>query len=209
MAQPQQMLDRLSRAVAIVGPDIRQRAADHASHRHDRRHGVRPLLGDRPRVRTAGRAHDDAGDIVLAQGSEHLRLTIGILIGVGEDRHEAEMIKGVLDADGELGEERIGEIADDHADEVGRGGAQAGGAAMIDVAERPHGPAYALARLRRDQIAAPTELAKRSISTRRPGVRHRRSSPDRFARPFPPDPSTRTFVSRRGLERTNWMAQTP
>ena len=148
------MLDRLPRALAIVRPDVRQWAADHAPHRNDGRNRIGPLLCDCPGVRPAGGAHDDARDVVLAQRPQHLRLAFRILVGVGEDRREAEAIERVLDAGCELGKKGIVEIADDHADEVGRGGAQAGRAAMIDVAQRPHGAAYALARLRRDQIAA-------------------------------------------------------
>ena len=40
--------------------------------------------------------------MVLAQRAEHLRLTRGILIGVGQDRREAEVIESVLDAGREL-----------------------------------------------------------------------------------------------------------
>ena len=129
----------VARALVIVGSNIRQRAADHAAHRDDGGNCVRPLLGDRPGIRAARRAYDDAGDVVLAQRTEHLRLTIGVLIGVGEDRGETEMIERILDAGRQLGEKGIVEIADDHPDEVGRGGAQARRAAMIDVAERLHG----------------------------------------------------------------------
>ena len=114
----------------------------------------RPLLRERPGVGAARRAHDDAGDVVLAQRAQHLRLPLRILVGVGEDRREAELVERVLDADRQFGEERVGQVADDHADEVGRSGAQARGAAVIDVAERLHRPRDALARRLGDQLAA-------------------------------------------------------
>ena len=132
------MLDGETLALVVVGPDVGERTADHAPHRDDRRNGQRPLLRERPGVGAARRAHDDAGDIVLAKRPQHLGLPRRVFVGVGEDRREAQLIKCVLDPRGELGEERVGEIADDHADKVGRGRPQARGAAVVDIAERAH-----------------------------------------------------------------------
>ena len=42
---------------------------------------------------------------------QHLVLALGILVGVGEDRHEAELVERILDADGELGEEGVRQVA--------------------------------------------------------------------------------------------------
>ena len=160
MAEPQEMLHRVARALAIVRADIGQGAADHPSHGDDGRNGLRPLLRERPRVGAARRAHDDPRDVMLAQRAQHLRLPLRILVGVGEDRREAELVERVLDADRQFGEERVGEVADDHADEIGRRGAQARGAAMIDIAERPHRPRDALARRLGDQLRCPTSTSE-------------------------------------------------
>ena len=57
--------------------------------------------------------------MMFPQRTQNMALSLMILIGVGEDRHETQPIKRILDADGEFGEEWIGQIADDHADKVG------------------------------------------------------------------------------------------
>ena len=55
--------------------------------------------------------------------------------GVGDERHDAGRLEDPLDADREFGEEGVGEVVDDHADDVGLRLAQIGGAAVVDVAE--------------------------------------------------------------------------
>ncbi len=119
MAKPQQMFDRGPLALLVVGTDIGQRTADHAAHRDDGRDAGRPLLGQRPGIGAARRAHDDPGDVVFAHRPQHLRLTRRVFIGIRQDRRKATLKQRVLDARRELGEERIVQIAHDHADEIG------------------------------------------------------------------------------------------
>jgi len=138
MPEPQQMLDGGALALLVVGADIGQRTADQTAHGDHGWNMRRPLLGQRPGIGAARRAHDDAGDIVLLHRLQHLRLPRRVVAGIGQDRGEAALEQRILDARRQLGKEGIVEIAHDHADQVGRGGAQAGGAAMIDIAERLH-----------------------------------------------------------------------
>src|ERR1700722_15636278 len=67
-----------------------------------------------------------------------MALSFMVFIRIGEDRHETQPIKRILDADGEFGEERVGQIADDHADKVGGRRAKTGGAAIVDITETLH-----------------------------------------------------------------------
>ncbi len=94
-----------------------------------------PAASRAPSRRAARGAHHDAGDPMLAHGAQHLGLALEVLVGVGEDGHEAELVERLLDADGEFGEEGVRQVADDHADEVGARGAQIRRAAVVDVAE--------------------------------------------------------------------------
>ena len=76
--------------------------------------------------------------MMFPQRAQNMALSLMIFIRVGEDRHETQPIKRILDADGEFGEERVGQIADDHADKVGGRRAKTGGAAIVDITETLH-----------------------------------------------------------------------
>src|SRR3712207_8093705 len=56
----------------------------------------------------------------LFRSLQHAPLPLPVFVGVGEDGNEAEPVERVLYGDGELGEERVHEVGNDHADEARR-----------------------------------------------------------------------------------------
>jgi hypothetical protein len=112
---------------------------------------------------------------------QHLPLAGEVVVGVGEDGREAEPVEAVLDADGELGKERVLQVGHDHADEIGAGGTQVGGGAVVDVADVLHGLAHLVGGFRLDAVGtAQDERDGRARNARLTGnVQHGRSCAQR------------------------------
>ena len=127
--------------------------------------------------RAARRRHDEAGDALLHQRLQHLVLAHRILGGVGDERHDAGRLEDALDADRQLRIEGVGQVVDDHADDVGLRLAQIGGAAIVDVADIVDGLAHLARRSPAGSGRCPAARATRSTSTRRPRGRCPGSSP--------------------------------
>ena len=119
----------------VVGRDRRNAAVGQAPHdEYDRNVG---RLDHAERVGGgAVRGRDDqAGDALLHQRFQHFLLPHRVFGGVGDEGNDAGRLEHALDADRHFGEERVGQVVDDHADDVGMGLAQIGGAAVVDVAD--------------------------------------------------------------------------
>src|SRR6185312_8123814 len=65
----------------------------------------------------------------------------------------AGRLEDTLDADSHLGEKRVGQIVDDHADDVGMRLAQIGGTPVVDIADVIDRLAHLARRFRPDQPA--------------------------------------------------------
>ena len=122
-------------AAMIVGRDHRDAAFRQAAHGEDHRNARRLQAPEGARRRAARRRDDEAGDALLHQRLQHFFLAHRILRRVGDEGHDAGRLEDALHADRQFGEKGIGEIVDDHADDVGMGLAQIGGAAVVDIAD--------------------------------------------------------------------------
>ena len=135
MALADQMSSGKIGAAMIVGRDHRDAAFRQAAHGEDDRHARRLQPPERARRGAARRRDDEAGDALLHQRFQHLFLAHRIFRRVGDEGHDAGRLEDALHADRQFGEKGIGEIVDDHADDVGMGLAQIGGAAVVDIAD--------------------------------------------------------------------------
>ncbi len=91
-------------------------------------------------------------------------------------------------ADGQFGKEAVGQIVDDHADDLRLRLAQIGRAAIVDVADVLDRLASPCRRFRADERRCPGGRAKPSTSTPRPAARYPVSSPcSRMPNLFLPD----------------------
>ena len=130
------MLRRQGHAEPEVGADIvRALPADPPQHLHGR-DAVALELVDDVRARALGRGEQDAVDSMLAHAGDEAGLASGLLRGVGDERHPARLIEGVVDPGGKLRVERVGDLANDQADGMRQAGAQVRRGAVIDIAER-------------------------------------------------------------------------
>ena len=146
-------------AAASAAPDDCQDDGGHAAIRHaahgehDRdaglAHPVERLGGG-----AAGGRDDEAGNALLHHRLQHLLLADRIFGGVGDEGNDTGRLEDALHADGELGEEGVRQVVDDHADDVGMRLAQIGGAAVVDIADILDRLADFCRRLGADQAAA-------------------------------------------------------
>lgn len=138
----------------VVGRDYRDAALRQPAHGEDHRDARRFQATEGIRPGATRRRHDEAGDILLHQRFQHLFLAHRIFGRVGDERHDARRLENAFHADRELREEGIGQIVDDHADDVGMSLAQVGGAAVVDITDILDRLADPVRRFRPDQPAA-------------------------------------------------------
>ena len=140
-------------AVGIVAAEHRHVGAlDRARDQH-RRQAV--VLGE-PDVfgrRADGRRHDDAVGAELQQRVDEGALLFQLVVVVGEEEGLAAAVELAFDRAQDLGEERVHDVVDDDADDAGARGPEAGGAAVVDVADGARMLLDALARGIGDQRA--------------------------------------------------------
>ena len=138
----------------IVRRNHRDTAFRQAAHGEYDRHARHFQPSERGR-RCAARGRDDeAGDALFHKRFQNLFLAYRVLRRVGDEGHDSGRLEDTLHADRQFGEERIGEVVDDHADDIGMGLAQIGGAAVVDVADILDRLAHLDRGLRPDQPAA-------------------------------------------------------
>ena len=99
-------MPRLAQRLERAGSSSRGRGDEHALH---------PLLGEHVEVRG---------------------LPAGSVVAVAEDHGEPGGLGDVLDAAGDVGEERVGDVEHDQADRAAAAGAQLPGRLVADEAER-------------------------------------------------------------------------
>ena len=87
------------------------------------------------RRRADGRRHDDAVGAELQQRVDEGALLFQLVVVVGQDEGLAAAVEFAFDRAQDLGEERVHDVVDDDADDARARGAQAGGAAVVDVAD--------------------------------------------------------------------------
>ena len=90
-------------------------------------------------VLAAGRTEDGPGRLVRAHQREQLGLALGVMVADPEQHRIAGAVRLALDALDQLGEERIGDVGDDQADQRGRSPLQAARHGVALVAEPGHG----------------------------------------------------------------------
>ncbi len=115
----------------------------------------------------AGRADQQTVDPAVEQGADVVVLLCGALTGIADDQAVAEAAGLVLDGVGQLGEEGVGEVADDQAEGAGPGGAQRAGDVVGAVAQLLHGGEHPLAGLR-DRAVAVEDAGDRGDGDPRP-----------------------------------------
>ena len=153
VAERNQMLGRQIRSLAMVVAGEIER---HALHEARDLHAGHAEIGDALQGFRRGafrRTDDQAVGIVFAHGVDEAILMRRVFGRVAQEHRLPDPRQRALDRGGELGEIRIVQFVDGDADGVGALGAQARGAAIIDVAERAHGFEHALAGRFRDQRA--------------------------------------------------------
>jgi hypothetical protein len=119
----------------IVGRDHRDAAVRQPAHGEDHRHASRLKTAEGARRGAARRRHDQPGDALFHQRLQDFFLAHRIFRRVGDEGHDAGRLEDALHADRQFGEKRVGEIVDDHADNVGVRLAQIGSAAVVDIAD--------------------------------------------------------------------------
>ena len=139
MSQIQQMLGRQLRATTVVEREevplrddflrTRQVAVEDQGRRmrSDR-------LEQAQTVAAFGGGQDDPGRIVLHQRRQHFLLALGRFAGAAEQSDEARACKRLVDARGELREERIRQIVDHHRDARRPAAAQVACRTVVDIA---------------------------------------------------------------------------
>ena len=135
VAERDQVIGGKPGAVGIVAAEDRHlRAFDGARDQH-RRQAV--LLGhdDVFGRRADGRRHDDAVGAELQQRVDEGALLFELVVMVGQDEGLPAAVELALDRAQDLGEERVHDVVHDDADDARARGAQAGGAAVVDIAD--------------------------------------------------------------------------
>ena len=125
------VMPRWKSALTIVGvcpPDAPQ-------HLHDRQ-ARRAERVDRFRRGAFRRREQDAVDPMLLHAGDEAALALRRFRGVGDEGDPARLVEHVVDSGGELGVERIGDLADDEPDGMGDARAQIGRGAVVDISER-------------------------------------------------------------------------
>ena len=157
----------------IVGRHERCAGTRHAPDGQDERHAEIEQVVDLPPLGLERRTEDDPRRAVLAHRAHDLGLPDDALGRVGNERNVARRAQDAFDPDGELGEERVRQVIDDHADDARLRTAQVGRAAVVDVAELGHRLRHAVAGLVGHEGAALEHQATRSIWRRLPRERCR------------------------------------
>ena len=69
-------------------------------------------------VERGGRGrHDDAAHVQAGQQAHELALAIGIGVGRAQHGDPVVLAQAILDTTGRLGEERVGDVVDEHPDQ--------------------------------------------------------------------------------------------
>ena len=135
----------------VVVQDVWQRAAGQAAHGDDHRGEPRRRLEDRA-VTEAGAGDDDGVDAAAEQVVDAPRQSLGVVLGLEDQRQHLLRGEGLGDAVDHRGDERVGEIGDDHPDGRRRPAAQRPGDVVTAVAEVLGGLAHAGERRRVDEM---------------------------------------------------------
>ncbi len=155
MAEPDQVLGRKRHAEAEIRSHLVGVAlAEAAEHLHDGQAAAAKLVDDR-RIGSLGGRKQQPVDAMLAHAGDEAVLAGRRLRRVGKEGHPSGAIEGVVDAGGELGVERVGDLADDEPDRLRRARTHVRRGAIIDVSERADRRLHALARPRGNERAVP------------------------------------------------------
>src|SRR5438445_1242493 len=148
MALLEQMLGRKARTAAVVETEkIPARAFELAIEYEQR--GVRAYrMGDPRSVTAFGRRKNDRCGLMLHQRAEHGLLTRSRLAGAAKQGYVTRCGQRLVDAGGELGEERVGQVVDHERYARGSLAAQIRCGPVVDVAELAHMRLHPRARVR-------------------------------------------------------------
>ncbi len=124
-------------AVAVVATIGRHIDAVHRTGHQNGGHAV--FFGQRHILdrRADGRRHDDAIRTELQQRFDEGALFFHRIIMVGQDEGLAAAVQLAFDGFQDFAIEGVHHIMEHHADNAGARGAQAGGAAVVDITQRP------------------------------------------------------------------------
>ena len=106
---------RLSRPRIVVVESVR-RFADQPAVEHQQRGRISDHARHLGRIADLGGRQDDRGRVVFEQGAQHRLLPLGRFAAAAEQGDVAGRGERLVDAGGELGEERIGQVVDDQRD---------------------------------------------------------------------------------------------
>ena len=146
MPEPQEVLDGVAHAGAVIGADRidGEGAAELALDRDDR-----PVeLGERgeePAVVLARRRDQHRVDPAAVEGAHIRRVDLGVVVRAHDEERIAGRTEHELGAGDDLGGERVGEVGGDEADQVGGAAAQTLGDVIRLVAELGRGGQHAQA----------------------------------------------------------------
>ncbi len=136
VAERNEVAHRILRAGMVVGGKAGDLGADDVAHHGDDGNAARGKRLQVRRLGAAGGREDEAGNAVLAHRGDDLALAVDAFGGVRQELHVAGRLHDHVHADGKLGEEGVGEVVDDDADDPrGRRLAQVRRAAVVDIAE--------------------------------------------------------------------------
>ena len=164
VAEVDQVARRHRSARPVVVQDVRKRAPRQAAHGDDHRCEPGRRLED-VTVAEAGAGDDDGVDTAAEQMVHAPRQSLGVVLGLEDERQHLLGGEGLGDAVDHRGDERVGEIADDDPDGRRRPPAQRPGDVVAAVAEVLGGLAHPGDRRRVDEMRF----------GRVEGARHRRS----------------------------------
>ena len=166
VAQREQVLGRVPRRPAVV--DQHARAVEVARRERDDRRAARLQRVDRVtqrrrllRVLVATAREDDAGGVIVEQHAEVRELGGRAAIGVADHREVPRPRRDVLHPARDLGEVRIHDVADDHADDPTRALDQRARQLARPVAQLLGRREHAVARRVRHGMRRPVEHARR------------------------------------------------
>ena len=130
------MFGRQRHAETEIGADMIGIALAETAQHLDNRQALSPHVVDDRRVGAFGRREKQTVNAVFPHAGDEAVLPDRRLGCVGEEGNPAGAIETILDAGGQLGIKRIGDLAHDQTDRLGQPGAQIGRGAVVDIAER-------------------------------------------------------------------------
>src|SRR6516225_3382160 len=119
VAQTDQVLSRQGHAETEIRPDMVALAAAEAAQDLHHRQSEAAQAVDSGGVGAFGGAQEKTADAMLAHALDEAILTRWRFGGIGEKGEPARAIERLVDACGELGVERVGDLTDDEPDGLG------------------------------------------------------------------------------------------